>query len=239
MENRGAFWSGFAAGALLGAGSAAAAYMVVNATRDVDSRVLRLEHSIQIGRPVEDVFRAWTSLDRLATYIDLLKSVRVDGSRSYWRANIDGHDFDWDAETTQLIPNEAIGWKSITGPKHTGRITLSPLGDQTVLHVTMNYHPPLGRFGRLLSPVSDHLEGYIGEALRQFKNSLEHRSGIKRGPESAGWDRNMGTDRGTGTFGGSIGKGTSSVGPAGDAEDTTEKRPGEVRYTRPPEAKYP
>jgi len=170
VRRRAKFWNGFAAGA----GSAAAALLAWNAlsTRR-NSRVLRLERSLQIGRPVAEVFDAWTNLEQLPAFSDMIRQVESDGRRSHWVVAIDGKDFEWEAEQVQFIPGQAIGWKSVRGPKHTGRVSFAPVGDDTLLHVTMNYAPPLGIFSRAISPLSEHLEDYIDQALRDFKSAVE------------------------------------------------------------------
>jgi uncharacterized membrane protein len=228
------FWPGFATGALIGTAGAVAAYMIAAAFRGGrDTRIVRFETSQQIGRPVAEVFKAWSAYERLPEIIDLVEEVHVGGRTSHWRVNIDGRVFEWQAETTQFIPNESIGWKSVSGPKNSGRVTFGPLGKDTLMHVSINYAPPLGRFGGLLSPMTEHIESYIEEALRQFKHAVETGRTVaeERGrPQPAGWRQYEQRERATGTFG--------SSGPAGNAEDTTEKRPG-TESRRPPEARDP
>lgn len=214
------YWGGFAAGALIGTAAAAAAILVANAVgRNRDHRILRLEDSIQVARPVEEVFRAWADFDRLPDRISSIRHVESQGLRSIWTVDAGGKQTRWEAETVQFIPNEAIGWKSVSGPKHTGRISFSPLGDQTIIHVTMNYASPLGRFTMLASPASDALTTAINEALRDFKASLEGRgTRTSEGPGEAPWR--------TGSKDISI-------------TEETRKQPGTVDYTRPPKASYP
>jgi len=147
-----------------------------------------------------------------------------------------------------LVPNQAIGWKSVRGPKHSGRINFARLGNDTLVHVTMNYAPPIGRLGRLLAPFTDHLESKIEEALRDFKRSLEEAATSSRersasdiavdrwqgrAPASAGWDQ-PNTQRATGT------EGTWRRNPSGTPGTHFEDaggvgNPGAVDYTRPPE----
>jgi uncharacterized membrane protein len=174
MRERG-FWSGLGLGAIAGATGTLAVVAGLRArAASYDAHILRLERSIQIGRPVQEVFAAWSRLEDLPQRISCIRSIDTRGQRSNWIIQIDGREFDFDAETYQLIPNQAIGWKSISGPKHSGRINFAPLGEDTLVHVTMNYVPPLGRFGRLLAPISDHLESQIDQAMRDFKSSLEN-----------------------------------------------------------------
>ena len=167
------FWSGFAAGAAAGALAGVAGVLAFRrATSDGERGIVRLEKSINIGQPVHEVFAAWMNLERLAQSISFVDSVLRIGERSRWRLNIDGREFVWDAQLTQVVPNESLGWKSVSGPHHTGRVSFAPLGDQTVVHVVMNYRPPLGALGAML-PLQGHLEHWIDRGLREFKSALE------------------------------------------------------------------
>ncbi len=227
------FWEGFAAGAAAGFGSLA----VINLASRARRPVVRLEKSLQIGKPVEDVFKLWSNFERLPQVSDLVQEIRRDGNQTHWRILLDGKEFQWDAEIEQFIPNEAIGWKSLSGPKHTGRISFSPLGSDTLVHVVMNYHPPLGLLRPFFPPMGQHLENSIERALRDFKAALEG-----KGQEDAG--RPL---RATGT----LGPGTerlaheasratgfrSGAEIAADAAKPTGNQVNPVEFTRPPDAK--
>ena len=211
------FWPGFATGALIGTAAAVGGYMIAAALRgNRDARIVRFETSIQIGKKPSEVFDAWTNFEQLPQLLEIGKEVRRSGNSSEWRVNLDGKDFEWSAETIQFIPNEAIGWKSTSGPKHTGRINFAAIGDDTLMHVVVNYAPPLGRFSSLLSPVSEHVETCIEQALRDFKAALEGESADSRsGPQRAEWKDEL-EQKATGTY-----------------------AKNKVDYTRPPEARYP
>src|SRR5438309_8309373 len=168
------FWSGFGFGALAGAGIGLAAYMAaIESSNSYDGHVLRIEKSVEIGARQTDVFRAWEDIERLPDLLAFVKSVRREGNRSWWELVLDGRSFAFEAETTQLIPGEAIGWKSVSGTKHSGRVHFAKLGNDTVVHITMNYAPPLGRWNRLLSPATPHIESLVEQALRDFKAAVE------------------------------------------------------------------
>jgi len=167
------FWTGFTAGAVAGTGAAGASLLAWRAFGRVkNGRILRLEKSIQIGRPVNEVFSAWSRLEDLPNRTGLVQDVRTEGDHSRWILNLGGRLVRWEAQVTQRIANEAVAWKSVGGPKHTGRIDFSPLNGDTLVHVTMNYVPP-GQMGHLFSPLWGRLEHYIEQALRDFKASLE------------------------------------------------------------------
>lgn len=214
------FWGGFAVGALIGTAATVATVMVTQAISGRrDRRVVRLQESMQIARPVDEVFRAWSDFGSLPRVIGLLESVRIDGNTSSWRATVAGRPVKWNAMVTQNVRNEAIGWKSVSGPKHTGRIAFSPLGDQTLVHITMNYAPPFGRLAGLLQPGADKLEDYLQEALRDFKLALEgdvHRPRPAQPAPTAHWRDHRAT-------------GTGDFSPAASPVD----------YTHPPDQRYP
>jgi uncharacterized membrane protein len=214
------FWTGFAWGAAAVAGTGLA---VTTLRRKGGSRILRLEKSIQIAKPLHDVFDVWSNPEDLSRLSGMIARVRTYGNRSRWIVVVNGVPVEWESEITQFVPYQAIGWKSLCGPKHTGRVTFSQIGEDTLVHVHMNYAPPMRLFRPLLSPFTGNLEGYIEQALREIKSALENRSGSRRDQRDEA--------RSTGTYG---------PGP----ELLTEKQntkygapSAPVEYTAPPEAK--
>jgi uncharacterized membrane protein len=232
MEQR-SFWGGFVAGA----GAVTATWAALHyGRRGGDSQVIRLEKSIQIGRPLEDVFDAWSDYRSIPNHVSMVRQVRVFGNRTHWRVDIGGTPFEWDAEITQVIPYQSIGWKSIAGPKHSGRITFARIGDDTLVHVQMNYAPG-NRFVRpMLASFAGEMEGFIEQALREFKATLE------AGGATIRRDQNLATPTGnaraenpsaaTGTYGPGPELISDNQNPRFGAPETP------VEYTRPPDAKY-
>ena len=218
------FWIGFTWGAATAIGGALAASRIGRGGR---SRILQLEKSIQIGRTPAEVFDAWSDIEQLPTMIEALDSVSSIGHRSHWNARVNGRHVEWDAELTQLILNQAMGWKSVSGPKHSGRITFSPLGNDTLVHVQMNYAPPARLLRRALTPFTGHLEGYLEQALRDAKAYLENQ------PRAASAERitQDAIGRATGTYG----PGPELVAEHQNPKFGSPSTP--VEYTAPPEAK--
>ena len=239
------FWSGFAAGTAMGAFAGMAGVLLARRrSGDIDNRVLRLEKSVNIGRPVQNVFAAWSDFERLPRWINFIRRVERYGTHTRWLVNMDSREFEWEAQITQVVPNESIGWKSLSGPKHTGRITFSPLGNQTVVHVVMNYAPRFSGFTSMLS-IDQHLEQWIDRGLREFKLALE-----REGSAREGQSRSEFTSPGPGGFHG-VRRGspepgdwepvertsTENVSTGADRTPGKHSAPGTVMYTRPPEDK--
>ena len=252
------FWSGFAAGAAVGAVAGVAGVLVARRrSGDIDRHVVRLEKSVNIGRPVQSVFAAWSSFERLPQWINFVRRVERYGTHTRWLVNMDGREFEWDAQITLVKPNEAIGWKSMSGPKHTGRISFSPLGNQTVVHVVMNYVPPLGGLAGLGSmlPLEHHLEQWIERGLREFKLALEREGAAREslGREGLGRENPGRETEFTSPAPGSEAarrRGPQSSGDweplertgTGDAGESWNSSSGSIgtpgAYTRPPKDKY-
>jgi len=236
------FWRGFAAGAAAGAGGSAAVILGTDWLGKSRRQVLRFEKSLQIGCAVERAFETWVNLERLPQISDLVQEVRRDGDRSHWKIRVDGRTVEWDAEVEQFIPNQAIGWKSLNGPKNTGRVTFSPVGNDTLMQVTMNYAPPLRLLTPVLRPLASEIQAGLEQVLRDFKAYLEGKGQEERQPafRSSSDKIGPGTEmtgelrRATGTFGvPPVNAGSTSTHGA----ETPFSKPNPADYTRPPEAK--
>jgi uncharacterized membrane protein len=228
------YWKSFATGAAVGIGASVTTLLLaklMGGTRG--SRIIRLQKTVQIGRPVQAVFNAWSDLDQLARSSPLFRSITSQGIRSHWVMNLGRRQIEWDSEIEQLIANQAIGWKSLNGPKHTGRVSFSPIGDDTLVNVTMNYAPPL-RFLRH-TPIKEHIQSLFEQVLRDFKATLEG-----KGQEGIARTGTTGTHfhttaeqsgRATGTFG-------AARQPSTTTQHTRFGGPtSPIESTRPPDAK--
>jgi len=241
-------WSSFAAGAAAGAGAGIGAFLLINQlVGSRRSRVIRLEKSIQIGRPVSEVFSTWANLESLPQISDYIQSIRRYGNRSHWVVRVDGRVLEWEAQVEQFIPNQAIGWKTINGPKHTGRITFATIGNDTLVQITMNYAPPARALKPLVEQTSGTIERYIEQVLRDFKSSLEGKGQEGRKPAIRSSGITPGTDmtqsdasRATGTFGVSGSHGAAGTAKPLSPDEVADRfggRTNAVDYTSPPEAK--
>jgi len=76
------------------------------------------------------------------------------------------------------VPDEIIAWKSVGEPdvSNAGAVNFSdaPGGRGTVVRVTLDYEPPAGRVGAILSHFfSEEPDHQIREDLRKFKQLME------------------------------------------------------------------
>ena len=227
MARKNKFWSGFGVGIGIGAGVGLATWLMPELLGTArDSRIIRLEKSIQIGRPVEEVFESWMDFDEMPRASEMVCSIVNRGDRSHWRIELEGSPVEWEAEIEQLVPNQAVGWKSLSGPKHTGRMTFAPLENDTVVHVTMNYVPPSRLLRPFLASMGGQMELVIEKVLREFKAAMEQGSGrtVRTGNEKIWPGTEMSDLRGTGTYGGSSARTESFSGLANPMASPTERK---------------
>ncbi len=149
-------------------------------------RTVSLERSIQVRRPAAEVFAACARLDKIPEFIRSVVSIEACEDVSEWIADLNGRRFAWDVEILQVIPGQVIGWKSHRGPRHSGRISFFSLGDETLVHLGMNYVPEVALSNLLQAPVWWNIGGAIEGALRDLKRSVEAESSPRTVTQATG-----------------------------------------------------
>ena len=135
-------------------------------------KAIKIERSVTIDRPREQLFAFWRDFENLPRFMSHLVSVRVDtATRSHWEAGRRPvSTVEWDAEIVNEVPNEIIAWKSIRDADvaNAGAVNFSdaPDGRGTVVRVRLDYEPPAGRFGAMLTHFTDE------EPDRQIRDDL-------------------------------------------------------------------
>jgi uncharacterized membrane protein len=86
--------------------------------------------------------------------------------------------YEWDAEITREEPNSLIAWRSLPGGdlQTQGEVRFSKaLGDRgTLVHVRIDYIPPVGQVGKWLANVFGKFpRRMIRDDLKRFKALME------------------------------------------------------------------
>jgi uncharacterized membrane protein len=149
------------------------------ATSD-DSAKLPVRKSITINKPAEEIYRFWRNFENLPKFMNHLISVTTtDERRSHWVAKGPARtQVSWDAELTQDIPNELIGWKSTPGStiQTAGTVSFETAtgGRGTIVRVELQYRPPAGKLGATIAKLfGEAPEGQIPVDLQRIKSLLE------------------------------------------------------------------
>ena len=139
---------------------------------------IRVERSITVNRPQEEVYRFWRQLENLPRFMDHLESVTVlDEERSHWVAKAPaGTKVEWDASIQDEIENELIVWRSLPGSDidNAGSVHFIPAAEGTEVRVVLSYDPPAGKVGAAVAKLlGEEPEQQIEEDLRRFKQVVE------------------------------------------------------------------
>jgi uncharacterized membrane protein len=140
---------------------------------------VRVEQTVRIARPAEELYRFWRNLENLPRFMDHLESVRVlDERRSHWVARGPaGTRVEWDAEIHNEVPGELLAWRSLPGSEvdHAGSVHFEPdIADVTLVRVILRYDAPAGKLGASVARLfGEDPETQVADDLRRFKQVME------------------------------------------------------------------
>ncbi|MEU4835735.1 SRPBCC family protein [Streptosporangium sp. NPDC023615] len=133
-----------------------------------------------IRKPASELYAFWRRLENLPTFMSHLDEVRSTGERtSHWAASAPfGRTVEWDAEITEEVPGERIGWRSIAGAdvSNAGKVWFVPAPDgvSTEVHVLLVYDMPGGALGKAIATYfGEEPHQQIDDDLRRLKQVLE------------------------------------------------------------------
>lgn len=114
---------------------------------------VRIEHSITINKPREELYRFWRNFENLPRIMSHLREVKQTGAnRSHWvtRGPL-GMNVEWDAEIINDRPNETIAWRSLEASDidTAGSVHFNDSANKgwTEVRVNLKYDPPAGKLG--------------------------------------------------------------------------------------------
>jgi uncharacterized membrane protein len=115
-------------------------------------RGAKLEHSVDIHCPAQELYLFWRKLDQLSRILRHVESVeQIDGTHSHWVVRGPfGQQFEWDAEIIKDHEDELIAWRSLSGSTvpNAGSVRFADLGNgATRLNVAMEFDSPAGSLG--------------------------------------------------------------------------------------------
>jgi len=140
---------------------------------------IKIEKSIMIMRPAQELYEFWRNLGNLPRVMRHLVSVQEQGTiRSHWIARGPVGNVEWDAEIIADRPGELISWRSLPHSEiataGSVRFLEEPYNRGTRVEVVLSYNPPAGQVGAALAwLVSSDPDAEMQEDLREFKRFME------------------------------------------------------------------
>jgi uncharacterized membrane protein len=142
----------------------------------------RLQKSIEVDRPLDQVYNQWTQFEEFSRFMEGVKSVKqLDDTRLHWVAEIGGKEKEWTAKIIEQIPDHRIAWESESGEFTSGVVSFQSLGpNRTRVTLEISYDPKgfVENAGDAIGVVSRRVEN----DLKRFKEFLEN-----RGQETGAW----------------------------------------------------
>jgi len=141
---------------------------------------MELTATTTIRKSASEVYAFWRELENLPTFMAHLDDVRSTGERtSHWVASAPfGTTVEWDAEITDEVAGERIGWRS-TGDAdvpNVGKVWFVPAPDgvSTEVHVVLGYDIPGGSLGKAVAKYfGEEPHQQLDDDLRRLKQVLE------------------------------------------------------------------
>ena len=153
-----------------------------------------LGSSVDVDRPVGQVYDAWSRLEDLPEILPGVASVRVlDERSSHWVVVVGRERREFGAVVIDQLPDSRISWESRSGrPTHSGAVIFRPLSpDTTRVSVELSWQPG-GLFDRI-----GHRFGFV---RRQVEHDLEaFKRHVETSPPVEGNRAAIGVDAGAGT----------------------------------------
>ena len=140
---------------------------------------VRVEASIVVNRPREELYRIWRNLQNMPVFMDHLLSVNeIDDTRSLWVAKAPaGMVVKWDAKIINDVENELIAWTTMegSGVDHAGTVRFSDAPNGTTkIDVVFRYDPPADMLGVFVAKLfRNDPQQQIEKDLAKFKAIME------------------------------------------------------------------
>ncbi|MFU8804698.1 MAG: SRPBCC family protein [Bradymonadaceae bacterium] len=147
--------------------------------------MLRIEESIIVSRPIEEVYQYWREFENFPSFMANVEVVRsLERGRSFWMASVPGTNqtFSWEAQLTEERPNERLRWRSVEDADiyNEGEVFFRrlPNGGGTEVFVRMAYEPPTGKLGRGVMRFLNAVPAtFVRDDLERLKRLLETGAG--------------------------------------------------------------
>ncbi len=137
--------------------------------------------SFYVNAPVEDVFEFWSNFENLPRFFANVKEVEKTDNRDEYRFQVAGPagvPVEWYARVTKLVPNELVGWKTVSDSivKNAGQVQFRSENGGTRVDVHLKYNPGMGALGHAAAKLfGADPKSLMDEDLGRMKSYLESR----------------------------------------------------------------
>jgi uncharacterized membrane protein/gas vesicle protein len=145
---------------------------------------IEVDNEVTIDRPIHEVYAFVQNVESWPRFMQHVQEIRTTGERrSHWRVDGPaGVTAEWDAETTEQVPNERICWRTLPGSMvdSEGSLELENDGSGgTRVRLHMIYDPPAGAAGHVVARL------FRRDPKTQSEHDLQNLKRAIEGGESA------------------------------------------------------
>jgi uncharacterized membrane protein len=142
----------------------------------------KVQKSIEIDRPVTQVYNQWTQFEDFPAFMDGVEDVQqLTEDKLRWKTSIAGVDREFETEIIEQEPDQRISWRTEDGEDHTGAVTFDDLGgNATRVTVVMSYRPE--NWVEKVGDALNILDRRVEKDLERFKKLIEDEA-----TASGGW----------------------------------------------------
>lgn len=142
----------------------------------------KIERSVEVNASPEKIWKlmSWEKIPEWYTafkkVVHTSKEKDVVGETVHINGEVAGAKAEWDAETTERVVNEKVGWRSIGGAfTGFGTQTLTQIKTGTKVTFSMDYQMPYSIFGKIMDKLrfQKAFEKTIDEGLKKLKEIAE------------------------------------------------------------------
>src|SRR2546421_11637555 len=133
-----------------------------------------VEKSIEVQRPVDQVYAQWTQFEEFPEFMENVDEVRqLDDKHLEWKAKVAGIERRWKAEIVDQKPNKVIAWRSISGDQNDGKVEFQAIDGRTMVKLVVDYEPPAGIVGEAGGTLMQANPKSGGNELERFNEVIE------------------------------------------------------------------
>jgi HSP20 family molecular chaperone IbpA len=135
----------------------------------------RLEQSIEVNAPAHIVYNQLTQFEDYPRFMEDIEEVKqLDDTHLHWRAKMNSHAMEWDAEITEQVPDQYIVWRNNAGPIQVQRVAVRPLEDNKA-RVTMSMEYEAQQQQAEQFDIEEKIVQHAVHDLMRFKRFIESR----------------------------------------------------------------
>jgi uncharacterized membrane protein len=143
-----------------------------------------IERSIEVQRPIEQVYGQWTQFEEFPRFMANVEEVQqLDDTTLRWVAKVAGQRKQWDAKIVRQRPDQEIAWEGFPEPDHAGVVRfqqVEPLRTRVDVELAIEPEGAVETLGTKLGIVGNAIEGDL-ERFREFIESRPAPTGAWEG----------------------------------------------------------